>query len=353
MKKILVIEDNVPLLENTAELLELSNYHVLKAENGKKGVEVAVQEKPDLILCDIMMPEVDGYGVFHMLNKHSDLSHTPFIFLSAKSERSDFRMGMELGADDYITKPFTATELLNAIQKRLQKSDLVKQEIAEGIKGINQIHMHMSGEQALHEFIDGRGTSQYKKKQIIYFSGNHPHYLFYIQKGGVRTFKINDDGKEFITGLYKEGEFFGYVPLLEGVTYKETAQAVEETELIMLPKSEFEEIIYHNTEVTKTIIKLLSHNIAEKEQQLLDIAYNSLRKKVANALLVMKEKVSQQQPSGVPAIQLSRENMAALAGTATESFIRTLTDFRNEKLIDIKDGNVTILNEVKLKNMRN
>lgn len=353
MKKILVIEDNKSLLENTAELLELSNYHVVTAENGKQGVEMAIREKPDLILCDIMMPEVDGYGVLHMLNKHIELSHTPFIFLSAKSDKSDFRKGMELGADDYIAKPFTATELLNAVQRRLEKSDLVKQEIADGLKGVDQIHLAVSGEQALQGFIEGRSVSNYKKKQIVYFEGNRPLYLFYVQKGKVKTYKTNEDGKELITGLYNVGEFFGYVSMLEGTVYKETAQVVEDAELMAIPKSEFEELVYHNSEVAKTFIKLLSHNLVEKEQQLLNIAYNSLRKKVADALLLMKEKLSQTQLEGEKLIQLSRENMAAIAGTATESFIRTLTDFKNEKLIDIVEGNVVILNEAKLKNMRN
>jgi DNA-binding response OmpR family regulator len=109
MKKILIIEDNLEVRENTAEIVELSNYEVITAENGKIGVELALKEKPDLIICDIMMPVLDGYGVFHLLSKHKDTALIPFIFLTAKSERTDFRKGMEMGADDYITKPFPDT----------------------------------------------------------------------------------------------------------------------------------------------------------------------------------------------------------------------------------------------------
>src|SRR6185436_13315255 len=101
MKKILLIEDNQDVRENTSEILQLANYIVFTAENGKVGVELAHQEKPDLIICDIMMPELDGYGVLHILNKTPDTATIPFIFLSAKSEKSDFRKGMNLGADDY------------------------------------------------------------------------------------------------------------------------------------------------------------------------------------------------------------------------------------------------------------
>ena len=107
MKKILLIEDNEALRENTAEILSLANYNVATAENGKIGVEMAISNPPDLIVCDIMMPVLDGYGVFQIINKNPDLQHIPFIFLSAKSERNDLRKGMEMGADDYITKPFS------------------------------------------------------------------------------------------------------------------------------------------------------------------------------------------------------------------------------------------------------
>ncbi|MFL5787069.1 MAG: response regulator transcription factor, partial [Flavisolibacter sp.] len=119
MKKILVIEDNQDIRENAAEILELSHYKVFTAENGLRGVETALAQKPDLILCDIMMPEMDGYGVLHMVQKNPELKSTPFIFLSAKTEQSDIRKGMGMGADDYIPKPFTATDLLTAIESRL------------------------------------------------------------------------------------------------------------------------------------------------------------------------------------------------------------------------------------------
>jgi two-component system OmpR family response regulator len=122
-KTILVIDDNNDLRENTAEILDLAGYKTFTAENGKRGVEVAVKEKPDVIVCDIMMPELDGYGVLHLLRKNPDTQAIPFIFLTAKTERSDFRKGMEMGADDYVTKPFSSRELLariNAVIRRTQ-----------------------------------------------------------------------------------------------------------------------------------------------------------------------------------------------------------------------------------------
>ena len=114
-QKILIIEDNSDIRENAVELLTLSGYEVIEAGDGREGAKLALQELPDLILCDIMMPVIDGYGVLHILSKHRETYNIPFIFLTAKAEKSDMRKGMTLGADDYITKPFDETDLLTAI----------------------------------------------------------------------------------------------------------------------------------------------------------------------------------------------------------------------------------------------
>src|SRR5215467_8029899 len=127
MKSVLVIDYNADIRDNTAEILDLAGYKTFTAENGKRGVDVAIKEKPDVIVCDIMMPELDGYGVLHLVRKNAKTQNIPFIFLTAKTERSDFRKGMEMGADDYITKPFEDIELLNAIEMRLKKAEVLKQ----------------------------------------------------------------------------------------------------------------------------------------------------------------------------------------------------------------------------------
>ena len=220
MKKVLVIEDNQDIRENTAEILELSNYSVTTASNGKEGVEQARLHKPDLILCDIMMPELDGYGVLHMIQKNPELQQTPFIFLTAKTEQSDMRKGMSLGADDYIPKPFDPTDLLNAIESRLKKAELVKANLAPGINGVNQLISIVGGEQALKNFVDGRDVDRYKKKQRIYSEANHPVRLYYLQKGKVKIYKTNDDGKELILTIVNAGEFFGYIAMLENTVYR-------------------------------------------------------------------------------------------------------------------------------------
>ena len=352
MKKILLIEDNDDIRENTAEILELANYKVFTAANGKTGVEAALKEKPDLIISDIMMPVLDGYGVLHLLHKNPEMQHIPFIFLSAKTDRSDVRKGMSLGADDYITKPFEETELLEAVESRLKKAALVKEEIAEGMAGFHQVVTAAGEKDILRSFHEERNINRYKRKQIIYSEGNRPSRLFYIQKGKVKTYKSNENAKELVVGLYNEGDFLGYIALLEGTSYKETAEALEDCEIAIIPKEDFDTLMYNHPEIAKSFLKLLARNVSEKEDQLIGLAYNSLRKKVADAIITLKKKYNPANEKDFT-IHISRENLASIAGTATESLIRTLSDFKNEHLIDIHEGYITIVNEKKLENMLN
>lgn len=121
MKKILVIEDEAAVRENLIDLLDAEDFDAIAAENGRIGIQRAIEEIPDLIVCDVMMPEIDGYGVLSELRKNQATATIPFIFLTAKADKADTRKGMELGADDYLTKPFSREELLCAIATRLEK----------------------------------------------------------------------------------------------------------------------------------------------------------------------------------------------------------------------------------------
>lgn len=352
MKKILLIEDNKAVRENIIEILELANYEVLSAPNGRAGVDIATKELPDLIICDIMMPELDGYGVLHMLNKNTKTSSIPFIFLTAKADRSDFRKGMEMGADDFITKPFDDIELLNAIETRLRKSEMLKTDFAANLSGINEF-LSQARESGKIDLTSGeREVQEFKKKQMVYTKGHRPTYLYFVSKGKVKTFKMNDDGKELITAIYKEGDFMGYTALLEESLYTDNAEALEDAEVLLIPKADFITLVSNDTHIAQKFIKLLSNNLAEKEEQLISLAYNSLRKRVANGLLHVYSKFKKS-PNDNPRLEMSREDLAQMVGTATESLIRTLSDFKSEKLIDIKEGKISIVDEAKLKNLLN
>jgi DNA-binding response OmpR family regulator len=352
MQKILLIEDNQLICENVAEILELANYKVVTAANGKEGVAKAIEHHPDLIVCDIMMPILDGYGVLHTLHKIKALQTTPFIFLTAKTERTDVRRGMEMGADDYITKPFDGSELLNAIESRLKRCAEIRKESVSGLHGLNVLLSAGQGGKQLELLKEDRNILAYKKKQPIYTSGMRPEYLFYLLQGKVKVYKRNEEGKELITSLYDKGDFFGYNALLEGGNYQDYAEAIEDSRVAMIPQQDFEQLIGSNPEVMGRFIQLLSKEMAEKEQQLISLAYNSLRKKVAEALLLLERKYNATGNKNFT-IDISRENLAAVAGVAKESLIRTLGDFRDEQLITLKEGQIASLAVKKLAGMIN
>ncbi|MBS1947862.1 MAG: response regulator [Bacteroidetes bacterium] len=352
MKKILVIDDNDMIRDNITEMLSLANYKTFSAANGKEGVEIALREKPDLIICDIMMPVLDGYGVLYMLQKNKSVQSIPFIFLTSKSDKTDFRKGMEMGADDYITKPFDSIELLNAVESRLKKAALVKEEIKSAQKNSLEHFGERDIERQLKEFVGGRNINKYKRKQVIFAEGNRPVYLFHVLKGKVKTYKTNEEGKDLVMGLYKEGDFLGHVALLENANYKETAEAMGDTELAVIPKDDFEMLMDENHAMSRKFIKMLARNVSEKESQLLGMAYHSLRKRVAEALVQVFNKYGNLTSEKIT-IEVNRESLANIAGVAKESFIRTLSDFKDEKLIDIREGIITILDKQKLENLLN
>ena len=351
-KKILLIEDNLEMRENTTEILELANYNVVAAPNGKTGVELALKEIPDLVICDIMMPVLDGYGVLEALLKQETTSSIPFIFLTAKAERGDMRKGMEKGADDYLTKPFDDLELLNAVSSRLRKSEVLKRNFTKDIDGLNDFIEAVKGLDTLTRLSEERPLKLYKKKEEIYAEGGYPKGIYFISSGMIKTSLTNQDGKDLITGLYNRGDFFGYLALLEESAYTETATAMEDTEICLIPREDFFHLVYNSPEVSKKFIKMLSNNLSSKEDQLLKLAYNSVRKRVAEALVALWKKYAPEHELHF-SIKISREDMSNLVGTSTETVIRTLSDFKDEKLVDLKGGLITILQPEKLMTMKN
>jgi len=350
MKHVLLIEDNKEVRENTAEILELAGYDVSTAVDGKKGVEAVNNKKPDLIICDIMMPVLDGYGVLHLLSKNEETANIPFIFLTAKTERGEIRKGMEMGADDYITKPFDKIELLNAIESRFKKAESIKKEYQRNIEGLEHFIGDIAGKSAVQKFLEGKKLSTYKKKENIYREGDLPRGMYYINKGKVKLFKIHEVGKELIISLLSEGDFFGYTALLAGDDYRETAQTLEDSEVTFIPSEDFFNLIYNNREVAKKFLFILTKNVSEQQEKLLELAYSSVRKRVAEALLQLQTKYEGSQPFS---ISFSREDLANIVGTSTESLIRTISDFKDEKLVEVREGKIFLLNDKRLKEMKN
>src|SRR5690606_18505168 len=203
---------------------------------GKTGVDLALQFVPDLILCDIMMPVLDGYGVLYMLSKHETTANIPFIFLTAKAERADLRRAMEMGADDYLTKPFDDMELLNAIESRLKRHKRLQSPQPTRQDGKLQ---EGQSDSLIAELIAGARVKSYRKKQLIYQEADSPVHLYYLIKGKVRSFLSYLDGRELSTGIYTEGAFFGYESLLLQERYSDNAETLEDVDVALINKDNF------------------------------------------------------------------------------------------------------------------
>ncbi len=344
-KTVLIIEDNDDIRESTAEILELAGYQVMAAANGRDGVDAALKARPDIILCDIMMPVMDGYGVLYLLGKHEETAHIPFIFLTAKAERADIRKGMDMGADDYLTKPFDDVELLNAVEIRLRKR-------AGNDAGASyQSRMTEQEQLKLLSKLEGRHKT-YRKRQVIYQAGDAPLYVYRVKSGKVRSFLFYQDGRELSTGIFTAGDYLGYEAVLQQAPHTDNAETLEDTELLLINKDDFFDLLYKNPGVARKFIQLLSGNIREKEEQLLRLAYHSVRKKVADALVSISLKFRDDPAADECLVQISRDDLAAMAGTANETVSRMLADFRDENLIS-KEGNAIRLHSIeRLKNIR-
>lgn len=349
MRTILIIEDNIDIRENCVEILELSGYEVLQASNGKSGLDLAIQHLPDLILCDIMIPEIDGYRVLYFLKKNDNTADIPFIFLTAKTERIDFRKGMELGADDYLTKPFDYIDLIHAIETRINKHLRHKSHQSNAFEHLEKLAaVTGKGIIELKELAAGRKTKLLKKKQILYYEGDTQLGIYLIVEGAIKTVKIADDGRQLITGLYQINDYIGLNTLLLGEDFTETAEAIENTTLYLLPKEQVINLLNKYPEVSTKFIKILSNHIHEKEEQMLELAYNSVRKRMARTLLRLIKKSTDTQ-----GIIISREELAAIAGIAVETVSRTLTDFKCEGLLEKNGDLIKVLNAEKLMKMKN
>lgn len=347
MNKVLVIEDDQLLRDNLTEMLNLSGYEVLCAPDGKNGIETALKEKPDIILCDVMMPGLDGYGVLHILSRHPDAKRIPFVFLTGKSDLNDLRKGLGMGADDYLIKPLNEVELLHTIDLRLKKS--------EQLRNFLPVSTHKSGIELPGDFADKLVSEKYEiliynKKHVLYTADQRAGSVFYVISGHLKEFLLHENGKELITNMYSSGDVIGHTATLEGINYTETVEVIDEAELIVIPSNDFIEIVRSNMGFAQQFLGLLSYNIRKKEEKLLNMAYNSLRQKVAGGIIEVADKFKCNR-NGMSLVTISREDLAHIVGSAQESMIRTLKEFKSENLIDIIDGDIVIINEHKLRNL--
>lgn len=347
MKTILLIEDNPDFLETCSDILELSGYKVIRAKDGQSGIGYALSSNPpDLILCDIIMPNLDGYGVYAVLANNLATAKIPFIFLSAKAEYGDMRKAMEMGADDYILKPFSADQLIRAIQTRLSKAEQQHRGVQPNSKAEKGSIPLGQGLQQLQQLIEQSKQRIIKKKQTLFYEGDHPQGLYLLAEGYVKTIKLTRDGRQLITGLYKPNDYIGLDALLLDGPFTESAEAIQDSKVYLLPKAMVVDVLDRYPGLSQHFIKILSSDIQEKEQQLVEIAYESVRKRLAQVLLRLTKIIQ------TPQLGVSREELAGLAGISTETVSRVLTDFRDEGLIEKYNGNIQVIDLQRLSMMK-
>lgn len=349
MKTVLLIEDDLTLLANTKELLELYNYKVWYAENGEIGVNLALQTNPDIIVCDIMMPVLDGYGVFEILNKNPATRGIPIIFLSGKTEINAIRNRMNLGADDYVIKPFIIQDLINTIQSRLAKHANLNHTAKKKTYQIPE-PVKISSLDQLRDYFKKTGEFiEVEKHESIYKERKNADSIYFVEKGLIKTHRMDEFGKELITGIYKKGEFLGFYSFKKLSSYPETATTLEGGSLYRLSTKQFQEVLFKSHQLTLELAQLQSENLSFLRSQLLEMAYGSVLKKTTNTILKFVD--------GTPnnlleSIKISRSDLASIAGISTESLIRSLSLLKKEKLIDIEGRNIKILNLQELYHVR-
>ena len=346
MIKILLIEDDLVLRENTAELLELSGYDVITANNGKEGVSFAISHLPNVIICDIMMPLLDGYGVLNALSKDDNTKYIPFIFLSAKTEHKDIRKGMNYGADDYITKPFTEDDLIGAIESRLAKSSILSdfRNFEKFNKETKDYELKTLND--LKNFFDDNGESFFfSKGDVIYEERGNSNYIYLITKGAVKNNKVDKDGKELITALFEEDDLFGFTSFSENIPYQEATVALSDVHLCGITKNQLKMLLENNHKVTFELIQLLNDNLSNVKDQLLQMAYSSVTKRTATTILKFADKMNKKPGDS---IRIMRKDIASVAGITTETLSRTLSIFKNDGIIKVEGRNIKILDLEKL-----
>jgi len=346
-KTILLIEDDKILRENTRELLEFAGYNVVTATNGTSGIDKAKEHIPDVILCDIVMPETNGYGVLEILSSHHTTRYIPFIFLSAKTEIKNIRKGMVLGADDYIAKPFTEEDLIATIERRIEKSAMISRVLEKeysshqadtenDIRNLNE----------LKNFFDDNGNLlSFKEGETTYSYGEHSKNVYLIIKGFVKCFRVDEKGKVLTTAIHKPDEFLGITSFYENTIYHESATALDDVHLAGISKKTLNQILGEHQNISLELMEVLNHDLEEIKEQLLHMAYGSVRRKTAQSLLYFAKAFNKKPKENMHVL---RTDLASVAGIATETLIRTLSGFKRSGYLEVDKQYIRIMDQAQL-----
>lgn len=230
---------------------------------------------------------------------------------------------------------------------------VIKKGFSKNITGLNEIIHSPTGIEDLEKLSVQHGMTLCRKNENVYKECSYPKGIYYVEKGKVKTYKTHEQGKEFVTGLHREGDFFGYTALMGERQYADSAMTLEDSKICFIYKEDFFELVSKNSEVAHKFNKMLLDNLQEKEEQLIKLAYNSVRKRVADALVTLSNRYKKDGEQF--SMNISRQDLASIVGIAPETTCRTLSDFKEEGLIAIKvkGGTIAVIQYNRLAQMRN
>jgi CRP-like cAMP-binding protein len=352
MTTILLIEDDADLSNIVERILKLSHYNVVKSNNGSEALEILnlPSFKCGLILCDVTLLEIDGYALLQATRNIQAHKNTPFIFISGKVGQADIRKGMNLGADDYLGKPFSADDLLSTVSSRLEKAKTAR----DNWENLLEFESLIRDNSGLHEENEQKYFRRkiLQKKDILFSEGDPAINIYYVVKGQLRISVVNDFGKEFISNIFSKGDFLAYNGLFHSTCHDGTAVANERSEVLVFRKEDFITLLTASKNVCGLFTKFLCTLLVETECRLPKMVYDSARRRVADAILMIQKKHKDEKVS-CNSFPITRDVISAISGVTPETTSRNLSDFRGEKLIDFARGEMIVLDTKGLAEVKN
>ncbi len=343
---VLLIEPDRKTADSVREILELSGYQVVTEHAGLAGKARALLPDTSLVLCSAQLPDIDPYAILDAIRLSPPRRHIPFLLLIDKAYKVAFRKGMDLGADDFITKPCDAVELIDVVALRLAKAARIAEKMA--LTDAPELNPQ-KGKDVLLQALSQQTLEFFQPRDYLYREGQTPRHLYHIEDGQVKVFRTNEIGKDFVIRVHGPGSIFGHQALIEGKAHRVNAVAIEPSQIRLLPQDAFLRLLAEDADLYRYLIGRLADDMCHYEGKMLSIAYDSVRKRIATALLELYHR------EGIPdpTIALLREDLSNMVGTAKESVSRTLSEFKSEQLIDLDSGTITILHEDKLAKLIN
>lgn len=339
---ILVIDDMQDVRENIGELLELSGYHVVQASDGYEGIRKAKQHNPDLILCDIMMPGIDGYGVAEILGRQEETNHIPLIYLTAKAEPSDFKKGLQKGAIDYITKPFESDELIESISLRIRQHQHQKPADLGDVEWQNWI-AYLQSEHPLDDHGSPLSILTLSAEQTLFEQDDQALWVYFVQEGAIRWESTDAGGRTVCHHLSRPGDFLGWAPGFHLGAYSHTAIALSPSRVVRLSAKQLQETLLSKPGMALTWGQAQLQASQLVVEDMMGMLYGNARENVARVLLRFAEF-----KGGQWTVNMPRETLAKSIGIAYETVIRTLSQFKAEGLVTAKGRRITLCDKAQL-----